>query len=100
MEWGPQCERDMHSLSLLEWVQGKATEMIENGGSTSAVRAERAGVQPGQEKASGRTLQHPCSTLRELRKKTGTDFIYSTACRDRTRSNGFRLKQSRFRLDI
>jgi len=59
----------------------------------------RVGVdQPGEEKAPGR---HYCgfSVLIEACKKDG-EKLFSKACCDRIRGNSFKLKESRFRLDI
>lgn len=48
-------------------------------------KAERVGVvQPGEERAPGRPY---CS-------------LFTKACSDRTRSNGFQFKEGKFRLDI
>ena len=62
-------------------------------------QAERDGaVQPGEENAAGRpysSLPVPEGTYR----KDG-DNLYSEACCDRTRSNGFKLREGRFKLDI
>ncbi|KAK4827069.1 hypothetical protein QYF61_013710 [Mycteria americana] len=75
--WSPQHREDM---DLLEWVQRRATKMIKGMECFSYEERMRAGiVQPGGEKASGRSY---------------------CACSDRTRSNGFKLKEGRFRLDI
>ena len=62
-------------------------------------KAERGGVvQPGEEQAMGR----PCSSLsvpEGAYKKDGKN-IFSRACCDRARSNGFKLREGRFRLGI
>ncbi|KAK4807117.1 hypothetical protein QYF61_018458 [Mycteria americana] len=74
--WGPQHEKDM---DLLEWVQRRAMKAV-------------------------RGLEHlSCEErLRELEgliRKKERDF-FTRACSDRTRGNGFKLKEGRFRLDI
>jgi len=64
------------------------------GGKAEGFRA----VQPGEEKAPGK----PCSSLPipEGSYKKGGDRLFIRTCCDRTRSNGFKLEQGRFRLDI
>jgi len=62
-------------------------------------KAETVGaVQPAEEKAVGR----PCSSLRvpEGAYKKAGEGLFTRAGSDRTRGNGFRLKEGRFRLDI
>ena len=63
-------------------------------------QAETAGVvRPGEEKAPER----PYCSLSELCKGAYTkdgDKHFSRACCNRTRDNGFKLKEGRFRLDI
>ena len=62
-------------------------------------QAERVGaVQPGEEKAS-RDLTVAFQYIKEPYKKNGKRH-FTRACSDRTRRNGFKLKEGRFRLDI
>ncbi|KAK4807041.1 hypothetical protein QYF61_018382 [Mycteria americana] len=55
-------------------------------------------ARPGEEKAPGRPY---CglSILKGASKKDG-ERLFSRACSNRTRGNGFKLKEGRFRLDI
>ena len=64
-------------------------------------RSERAGaVQPGEEKAPGRPLSS--LPVPEGAYKKAGEGLFTRACGDRTRENGFRLKEGRcrFRLHI
>ncbi|KAK4830076.1 hypothetical protein QYF61_008414 [Mycteria americana] len=92
--WSPQHKKDME---LLEWVQRRATKMIRGMERLSYEgKAARVGVaQPGEEEAAGR----PYSSLPGAYRKDG-DRLFSKACCDRTRSNGFKLREGRFRLDL
>ena len=63
-------------------------------------KAERLGaVQPGEEKAAGRDLTAAFQYLKRAYGKDG-DNLFSKACGERTRHNGFKLKEGKFRLDI
>jgi len=55
-------------------------------------------VQPGEEKAVGR-LYNSLPVPEGAYRKDGENII-ARACCDRTRSNGFKLREGRFRLDI
>ena len=61
-------------------------------------KAERVGaVKPGEEKAVGRHYSSLSVPERAYRKDG--ENIFSRACCDKTRSNGFKLRKSRFRLE-
>jgi len=55
-------------------------------------------VEPGEEQAPG-TPSCGFQYLKGAYRKDG-DRLFSRACCDRTRGNGFKLKDGRFRLDI
>ncbi|GAB0178802.1 hypothetical protein GRJ2_000345500 [Grus japonensis] len=85
--WSPQHKKDME---LSEWVQRRATKMIRGLEHLSGV------VQPAEEKAPGRSY---CSlpVPKGAYNKAG-EGLFTRACSDRTRDNGFKLKEGRFRL--
>ena len=62
-------------------------------------KAEKVGaVQPGEEKGPGRSY---CSLpVPEMACKKAGEGLFTRACSDKTRGNGFKLKGGRFRLDI
>ncbi|KAK4815748.1 hypothetical protein QYF61_006786 [Mycteria americana] len=94
--WSPQHRKDM---DLLERVQRRATKMIRELEHLSCEERLRVGVfHPGEEKALGR----PIATFQYLKgaSKKDRNKLFSRACCDRTRGNGFKLKEGRFRLDI
>ncbi|KAK4816939.1 hypothetical protein QYF61_025435 [Mycteria americana] len=91
--WSPQHRKDME---LLERVQRRATKMIRGLEHLSYEDRLRVGVvQPGEEDALGRPYSSLPGTYRKDR-----DRLFSKACCDRTRSNGFKLREGRFRLDV
>ena len=55
-------------------------------------------VQPGEEKAVGRPYCGLSVLKGDYRKDGGN--LFSKACCGRTRGNGFKLKEGRFRLDV
>ena len=91
--WGPQLKKDM---DLLEQLQGKATKMIR--------RLEHL---PNEESLrelrlfslEKRRLQEDLRAAFQYLKKAGKG-LFTKACSDRTRGDGFKLKESRFRLDV
>jgi len=93
----PQHKKDME---LLERVQRKDTKMIQ--GLEHLYYKDRLRelglVQPGEEKAAGRPYSSLPVPEGGYRKNGGN--IFSSACCDRARSNGFKLREGRFRLDV
>ncbi|GAB0176015.1 hypothetical protein GRJ2_000066700 [Grus japonensis] len=94
--WGPQYRRDME---LLERVQRRATKLIRGLEHLCYEDRLRVGVvQPGEEKALG-TPYSSLPVSKGAYRKDG-EGLFMRECSDRTRGNGFKLKEGRFRLDV
>lgn len=84
---------------LVECVRRTATKMIQMMEHLSCENRQRAGaVQPGKRRLWG-DLIVAFQYLKRGCKKEG-DRLFSSVCGDRTRGNGFKLKERRFRLDV
>ncbi|KFV49792.1 hypothetical protein N341_01106, partial [Tyto alba] len=95
--WGPQHRED---IDVLEWVQRKATKVI---GGMEHLSNEEGMRELGLFILEKRRLQGDLIVaikyLKEAHKKDGHK-LFSRACCDRTRGNGFKLKEGRFILDV
>ncbi|KAK4826733.1 hypothetical protein QYF61_010986 [Mycteria americana] len=95
--WGPQCKKD---IDLLEQVQRRAIKIIrglEHLSYQEKLRKLRW-FSPKKRKLWGH-LVVAFQYLKEAYKKDG-ERLFTRARNDRTRGNGFKPKESRFRLDI
>jgi len=93
----PQHKKDME---LLEWVQRTATKMIQGLEHLSyGDRLRELRLFSLEKRRLQEDLTAAFQYLKGAYRKDGENII-SRACCDRTRSNGFKLREGRFRLDI
>ena len=94
--WGPQHKRDM---DLLEQVQRRAMKMIRGLEHLSYEdRLRKLGLFRLDNKLHG-DLRSAFHSLKGAYKNAG-EGLFTRACSDKTRGNGFKLKKGRFRLDV
>ncbi|KAK4809676.1 LOW QUALITY PROTEIN: hypothetical protein QYF61_002573 [Mycteria americana] len=93
--WSPQYKTDM---DLLERVQRRPRKWSE-GWNTSPERLRELGLFSLEKRSLRGDLNVAFQYLKGACKKDG-DRLFSRSCCDRTRDNGFTLKEGRFRLDI
>ncbi|KAK4816471.1 hypothetical protein QYF61_017199 [Mycteria americana] len=95
--WSPQHRKDM---DLLARVQSRATKMIRGMQHLSyEERLRELGLFSLEKRRLREDLIATFQYLKGAYKKDG-DRVFSRACSNRTRGNGFKLKEGRFRLDI
>ncbi|KFQ83104.1 hypothetical protein N335_01890, partial [Phaethon lepturus] len=95
--WSPQHRKDM---DLLEQVQRRATKMIRGMEHLSCEdRLRELGLVSLEKRRLQGDLTAAFQFLKGAYTKDG-DRRFSRACSDRTRGNGFKLKEGSFRLDL
>ncbi|GAB0176556.1 mitochondrial enolase superfamily member 1 [Grus japonensis] len=95
--WGPQYKRDME---LLERVQRRATKTIKGLENLSCEdRLRQLGLFSLEKRRLWGDLIVAYQYLKEAYRKDG-EGLFMRECSDRTRGNGFKLKEGQFRLDV
>jgi len=95
--WSPQHRKDME---LLEQVQRRTTKMIRGMEHFSCKeRLTDLGLFSLENRRLRGDLMAAFQYLKGAYKKAG-EGVFTMACSDRTRGNGFKLKEGRFRLDF
>ncbi|KAK4832544.1 hypothetical protein QYF61_023876 [Mycteria americana] len=95
--WSPQYKKDM---DLLDWVHRRATKMIRGMEHLSYEdRLKELGLFSLENRRVWEDLIEAFQYLKGAYKKDG-DKLFSRACCNRTRGNGFKPKEGRLRLDI